>query len=403
MKIFKRGNFDKQIDLLPKEVKWCKKCTMSNQRPRIKFNNEGVCSACQNLDYKNKVVDWSQREIELVDLLNQHRKNDGSWDVIVPSSGGKDSGYVAHILKYKYNMNPLLITWSPLRYTNIGFENFVGLNDSGLVNIKFTQNGVLNKKLARLCFEEFGDAFHAFVLGQVYFPMHMALNFNIKLIFYGENGELEYAGDPEQVDKPFNDFVDNESWLNGYLKGTTLDELLDYASIHKDYIDQDIFNHPDIKYYKPPKIDDMKKSNISRHYYFSYFKKWVPQENYYYCAENTNFKPNPERTEGTYSKYASIDDKFDGMHYYMRYIKFGLGRCVEDASHEIRDGHITRDEAIGLIKQFEGEFPKKYYKEFLEYLDISEEHFWQVVDSWRSKHLWKNNDDQWVLKNPVFK
>ena len=97
-----------------------------------------------------------------------------------------------------------------------------------------------------------------------------------------------------------------------------------------------------------------------------------------------------------------MDDKFDGMHYYMRYIKFELGRCVEDASHEIRDGHITRDEAIGLIKQFEEEYLKKYYKEFLVYLDISEEHFWQVVDSWRSKHLWKINDDQWILNNPVY-
>ena len=87
------------------------------------------------------------------------------------------------------------------------------------------------------------------------------------------------------------------------------------------------------------------------------------------------------------------------MHYYMSYIKFGLGRCVEDASHEIRDCQITRDEVIGLIKQFEGEFPKKYFKE---YLDISEEQFSQVVDSWRSKHFWKTNDDQWILKNPVF-
>ena len=84
-------------------------------------------------------------------------------------------------------------------------------------------------------------------------------------------------------------------------------------------------------------------------YYYNYFYKWTPQENYYYCVDNTGFKPNPERTEGTYSKYASLDDKMDGFHYYLRYIKFGLGRCMEDAAHEIRDGHITRDEAISLV------------------------------------------------------
>ena len=125
---FKRGDFDKQIEKLPKEVIWCKKCTISNQRPRIVFDSNGVCSACNNRDYKNK-IDWKLREKELLDLLDQHRRNDGSWDVIVPSSGGKDSGYVAHVLKYKYNMNPLTITWSPLRYTNIGFENFTALNE----------------------------------------------------------------------------------------------------------------------------------------------------------------------------------------------------------------------------------------------------------------------------------
>jgi len=399
--MFKRGNFDKQIGKLPKKVEWCKICTMSNQRPRIKFD-KGICSACKNLNYKNKQVDWTLREKELIELLKSHRRNDGSWDVIVPSSGGKDSGYVAHTLKYKYNMNPLLITWSPLRYTNIGFENFTGLNDSGLVNLKCSQNGLINRKLARLCFEEFGDAFHAFVLGQVYFPMHMAIKFNIKLIFYGENGELEYAGDPGQVDKPYNDFLTNEAWLNGYLKGTSLNDLLNYAKKTKDYIKDMDINSPDLNFYNPPPVESMKELGISRHYYFSYYKKWIPQENFYYCADNTNFKPNPERTEGTYSKYASIDDKFDGMHYYMRYIKFGLGRCVEDAAHEIRDGHITREEAIGLIKQFEGEFPKKYFKEFLEYLQIKEDYFWEIVDSWRLKHLWKKKSGTWQLRKPVF-
>ena len=398
--MLKRGNLEKQIALLPKEVKWCKKCTMSNQRPRIIFDQNGICSACKNANYKNS-INWQQREKELNELLNAHRKNDGNWDVIVPSSGGKDSGYVAHVLKYKYNMNPLTITWSPLRYTNIGIENFTSLNDAGFVNLKCSQNGLIHRKIARLCLEEFGDAFHAFVLGQCYFPIHMAIKFNISLIFYGENGELEYAGDPKLVDKPDVDLSKSDNWIKGYLKGTTLNELIKYGHENKDYLSGVDASSPDLFFYSPPDIDIMLKKNIKRWHYFSYYKYWHPQSNYYYCSKNTGFKPNPERTEGTYSKYASIDDKFDGFHYFMRYIKFGLGRCSEDTAHEIRDGHLSRDEGIALMKQFEGEYPKKYEEEFINYLGINKEILTDIIDSWRLEHIWKKKNGKWALRTPI--
>jgi len=398
--VFARGNFEKQVSLAPTEVKWCKKCVISNQRPRISFDEAGVCSACANLAYKNS-IDWEKREQELRELLESARSRNGSWDVIVPSSGGKDSGYVAHKLKYEYGMNPLLVTWSPLSYTDIGRANFHALCDSGFVNITATPNGEVHRKLARLSFEEFGDAFHVFVLGQLYLPIQLALKFGIKLIFYGENGEVEYAGDPEVVDKPCLDFLENRDWLRGYLKGTTLEDLLGYAYANKSYLSAGAISNSDLQFYLPPPEKKLKETGISKIHYFNYFERWTPQENYYYCVENTGFKPNPERTEGTFSKYASLDDKFDGFHYYMRYIKFGLGRCVEDAAHEIRDGHITREEGVALMQRYEGEFPQKYFDEFLQYLDISEDLFWEVVDSWRPSHLWEKRGSEWKLKTPV--
>ena len=392
--------FEKQILQLPKEVKWCKRCTISNQRPRIEFDKNGICSACKVLDYKD-TINWKKREEELLHLLDFNRSKNGNWDVIVPSSGGKDSGYVAHILRYKYKMNPLLVTWSPLKYTDIGLENFNSLNNVGFQNIKYSHNGFLNRKLSRLCLEEFGDAFHTFILGQVYFPIHIALKFNIKLIFYGENGELEYAGDPKSKDKPYKDFLEDKAWINGYLKGTPIEELIQYGVKNKEYMKDFEYTESDLKFYKPPNSDEMKKKGISKSYFMNYFLRWDPQENYYYCAKNTGYKPNLERSEGTYSKYASLDDKFDGFHFYMRYIKLGLGRCIEDSAHEIRDGLITREEGVALVKKYDGEFPKKYFNEFLEYLEISEKEFWKIVDSWRLEHLWKKVNGKWILKNPI--
>lgn len=395
---FKRGTLEKQILELPKEVKFCTKCVMSNQRPRISFDGEGICSACRNTaNYKNK-INWRDRERQLIELLEKHRSRDGSWDVIVPSSGGKDSAFVAHQLKYKYGMNPLTVTWTPLRYTDIGFKNYQAMCDAGFVNLMCTPNGSIHRKLARLCLEELGDAFHVFVLGQVSYAFHIAVKFGISLVMFGENGEAEYAGNPEVVDTPF---IPSDKWTKIYFKGNTLEELIEYGVQNKGYMSREDFREADLKFYTPPSVEEMESAGILGKHFFGYYKKWSPQESYYYAAENTGFSANKERTEGTYTKYASLDDKMDGMHYFMKYIKFGFGRTTDDTSHEIRDGHISREEAVALVNRYDGEFPAKYFPEFLEYLGITEEHFWNIVDSYRLDHIWRKTDSGWELVNRV--
>ena len=86
----------------------------------------------------------------------------------------------------------------------------------------------------------------------------------------------------------------------------------------------------------------------------------------------------------------------------MKYIKFGFGRATDDASHEVRDGHISREEAIALVKRYDGEFPEKYFQDFLDYLNISQSYFWQIVDSWRAPHIWEKNGNNWNLKKTVY-
>ena len=392
-------NLEKQIGKLPKKVIWCKKCLISNQRPRVTFDKNGICSGCKNAEEK-KIIDFKLREKELIDLLKQHKSKSGKFDVIVPSSGGKDSVYVAHMLKYKYGMKPLTVTWSPLQYTSIGKRNFYKKINNGFSNLLFTPNGKVHRLLARLSLEELGDAFHVFVLGQVSYAFHIAKIMNIKLVFFGENGELEYASDPNGLDRPYKPM---EEWKDQYFKGTSFTELLNQGLEVKKYLkkNKDEILNEDLSFYEPLKFDEMLSSGIKGKYFFSYFKKWNPQENYYYASKYFDFEPNNERSEGTYSRYASLDDRMDGFHYYMRYIKFGLGRCVEDASHEIRDRHITREEGLLLANKFEGEFPNKYFDDFLQYLDISYNEFVAIVDSWRLDHLWKKDGNQWKLKNPL--
>lgn len=375
---------------LPDEVVYCTKCTISNQRPRITFNEEGVCSACQFAEIKKTTIDWDAREEELKALCDKYRKDDGSYDVIVPSSGGKDSAFVAHQLKYKYGMNPLTVTWSPHLWTEDGFANFQShIHDGGLDNVLATPNGVIHRKLTKIFFEILGDPFQPFIYGQTNYPMKMALQHNVSLIMYGENGEVEYGGNMKNANKPNRDYKSDHK--DHYFSGISPEDLVEHGIEHKDILP-----------YLPPASEDLDRLGLQIHF-FGYYKKWVPQDLYYYAVKNTGFKPRTERNEGTYSKYASFDDKIDGFHYYLAYIKFGLGRCTSDTAHEIRDGHITREEGIRLIKRFDGEFPSLYFKTFLEYCDLEEEHFWEIIDSWRSPHLWEKQFGKWVLKQPIWK
>lgn len=376
---------------LPAEVKYCVKCTISNQRPRITFDEYGVCSACNFAEFKQKKIDWTQREIELMETLDRFRKNDGGYDVLVPCSGGKDAAYIAHELKHKYGMNPLTVTWAPHLYTDIGFQNLHNMIRTGdLANVLGTPPGKTHRMLTKLSFEKIGDPFQPFVYGQTNFPMQIALNFQIPLVMYGENGEVEYGGDMKNAFKATRDWKSDHK--KHYFSGINPEDFTQYG-----------INKNDLIPYMAPEAEKLEKLGMEIHFY-GYYKKWVPQENYYYCVQNTGFEANPVRSEGTYSKYASLDDQIDGFHYYLSFIKFGLGRATSDSAHEIRDGHLTREEGVQLVKKYDGEFPAKYFDVFLKYCDITEDFFYQVIDSWRSDHLWRMNEKgEWKLRHTIGK
>ena len=374
---------------LPTEVKFCKKCTVSNQRPRITFDKSGVCSACNYANYKRSKINWKERETELQELCNRFRSKNGNFDVLVPCSGGKDSSFVAHQLKHKYKMNPLCVTWAPLRYTEIGKKNIEDFVKSGFHHILGTPDPEVTRVLTERSLKEIGDPFQPFIYGQINFPLKIAVKYNISLIMYGENQEAEYGGDASKAEKPTRNIEDFERFYFSHRPA-------------KDWVSEKVSLN-DINYFLGPDFLEIKKNNTEIHF-FGYYKFWDPQENFYYALQNTGFSTNPERTEGTYSKYASLDDRFDGFHFYLGYIKFGIGRTTSDSAHEIRDNKITREEGISLVKKFDGEFPKKYYKEFLEYCSISSKDFEEIVDSWRSDHIWiKSSDDKFILKNPIWK
>lgn len=409
---------------LPRDVAFCKRCVISNQRPNsaveythtkaskkktIHFDEEGICDACRFAERKNNVIDWQERERALIEVCNKHRSKDGNYDCIVPGSGGKDSFYASHILRTKYGMHPLTVTWAPHIYTEWGWKNFQSWIHAGHDNLLMTPSGRVHRLLTRLAVDLLFHPFQAFMFGQKSLAPKMALLHDIPLIFYGEN-EAEYGNpiaDTETAKRDWSYFTAADQ-SKVHLGGVSIADLKGQFGVE----------HQDLLPYLPADPNKIEQQNIEVHY-LGYYLKWHPQSAYYYSVEHGGFIPSPERTPGTYSKYNSIDDRIDDFHYYTTGTKFGLGRASYDAAQEIRSGDIDRDEGVALVKRFDHEFPERFADEIFRYLSIPEaefpeaskmfeepimdrDYFRRLTDTFRSPHLWKWQGGKWQLRHAVW-
>lgn len=409
---------------LPRMVKFCTRCVISNQRPNsavefkhsrdskketIAFGEDGVCDACRTAERKRREVDWDLRERELIALCDKHRRNDGSYDCLVPGSGGKDSFFQAHVLKHKYGMHPLTVTWAPHAYTDWGWKNHHAWINAGFDNYLCTPNGRLHRLLTRLAVENLFHPFQPFMFGQKFLGPKMAALFSIPLVFYGEN-EAEYG----------NPVADNATAKRdyAYFSAANQEEILLGGTSVKDLKERYGVSPHDLQPYMPADPALLQAKGVEVHY-LGYYLKWHPQACYYYAVEHGGFQPSPHRTPGTYSKYNSIDDKIDDLHYWTTCIKFGIGRATYDAAQEIRSGDITRDEGVALVKRFDGEWPARFETELMEYLSINarefpaastqfkqpimtKESFLTLADQFRSPHLWRKTESGWELRHKIW-
>jgi N-acetyl sugar amidotransferase len=381
-----------------KEIVFCKNCTMSNQRPRIQFNEKGICSACVYNEYKNKIIDWDKREKELEILCDKHRKEDGTWDVIVPSSGGKGNGFILNILKEKFGMHPLTVTFSPAIPTEIGYQNLCNMSYFGFDNLRFTTNGHIHKKLSKISLKDLGHCFLPFAYGQMNIPLQVSVKFNIPFIMFGENGDLETGGNLAKLDIPTLEIspMTSDTKISGLPKPTATSEL-SYENWLPDGVKIE-----DLKLYLPPPTTKIKKVGVEEHY-FSYYYNWKPEEHYEIAKKYCGYQQNSVRIEGTHTNQSGLDDKFLGFHYYFMFIKQGMGRATLDTSRQIRQGIITRDEGVELVRKYDGEFPSKYLDLFLDYMEMDMDELNRIFDKFRKPIVWKKDNEKWELRQQISK
>lgn len=351
---------------------WCKNCLNVSTRPRITFDKRGWCNACQWVEEK-KTLDWEAREKELAELLDKYRGK--YFDCIVPVSGGKDGSYIAHQLRHKYKQNVLTVTVTPAMALELGNENLRRFIGAGYNHIQISPDVETMRLLNRRGFIEKGFPYYGWLTAIQTAVIRTALNMDIPLIFYGEDGEVEYGGTDETKNTAV---CDLEYMENIYLEGGHGDILRGLNDAQKYF-----YTFPDGK----------KRLAVT---HWSYFEAWDPYRNYRVAKENYGLQEADGPNSGTFTDYAQNDQALYALHTYIMYLKYGFGRATQDAGIEIRRGSMSRSEAVELVNKYDGQLPDP--EMYLEYYRMSRDEFDAVLDKWANKDLFEKIDGEWCPK-----
>ncbi len=373
-----------------KKIFWCKTCLNMSTRPRISFDENGSCNACNWKDEK-KNLDWDARQVELNELLDKYRSSNGKgFDCIVPVSGGKDGSYVAYTLKHKYGMNPLAVTIRPALSLELGDANLSNFIDSGYDHIHISPNAKMMQKLNKLGFIEKGFPYYGWLIAIKTAVIQTAMNFKIPLIFYGEDGEVEYGGSTESK---YNPLYDIEYMKRVYFEGG-------YDKVFEEILKQDDVEEGDLAFWNFPSDEQVAESQLA-FTHWSYFEAWDSYRNYVVAKEHCGLKEKEEGTAGTFTNFAQNDQALYSLHAYLMYLKFGFGRATQDAGIEIRRGAMTRDQALNLVMAYDNQYPHEFIELYLDYYQMTKDEFDAVLDKYANRDLFEKIDGIWEPKFTV--
>jgi N-acetyl sugar amidotransferase len=352
----------------------------------LEFNEDGICSACINYDRKSR-IDWSKKRQELQEILEKYKsKDNNNYDCIIPVSGGKDSTFQTHFIKNECGLNPLVVNFHPLDQTELGRKNLENLKKLGVDCIEFSPNPTVYQKLARFGLIELGDFQWPEHIGIFTIPMQIAVRYKIPLIIWGENPQFEY-GKPTDINK---EYVLDREW-NEKHGGYFLDKIKPHDMTKYG------FELKDLKPYLYPSDEEIRSVGVTGIFLGSYIKWDIFKQ--LELVKKLGFQEDSEIREGTYDSWENLDVKFTSFHDYFKFLKFGFGRATDHTSIEIRDGRMTREKGLELVKKHEGKIPTKYLDEFLRDAEISYEEFIQICEKFTNMDLFKKDKNGKLLRD----
>ncbi len=364
------------------DLKFCTVCVFPESKPDLFFNEEGVCTACQAAAEKKEVIDWDAKEKEFVEIISQYKKkdNEAGYDCLVPVSGGKDSTYQCYMAK-KYGLNPLAVCFETTDVTELGRRNIDAISKMGIDLIHFKKNYEVYKKMVIESFIRVGDEMWPNHIGIFTIPVMVAVNFNIPLILWGENSQREYGGPLEAGRSP----ILNRRWLEefGGLLGNRIQDMIGVRGI----------TTKELTPYFYPNDEDIERVGVRGLFLGQYFF-WDARKQLDLILEETEFRIKEDGPiEGTYTNYENLDEKLVGLHDYLKYVKYGFGRATDHACIDIRNGRLTRKDAIELVKQYDGKYPHYAVDCFVKYSGMTEQEIDKVIDSFTNPVLFEQDEE----------
>ncbi len=361
-----------------KKLFWCTSCLSMSTRPRISFDSEGKCNACQWKETK-KIIDWDKRKNELLIILESQKKQKKPFDCLIPVSGGKDGSYVSYMVKEKYGLNPLCITIKPPLSSDLGMRNLHQFVESGFQHITVVPSHTGMQKINKAGFEIMGFPYYGWLIAIQTAVLQIAEKFDIDLIIYGEDGEVEYGGSTETSSSPF---YSPKYQRRVYFEGG-YEKIMSNLSLTKS--EKYFFTYPLIT----------ERSDKIKLIHWSYFENWDPYRNYLIAKKYCGLTENDNSNSGTFTNFAQTDQYLYPLHSYLMFLKFGFGRANQDACIEIRRGAMDRDQAKNLVTLYDGQFPEELLDTYLYYYDMKNSDFFNILDKWANKEILKKDGQFW--------
>lgn len=364
-------------------MKYCTKCVMPDTKPDLHFDEEGVCDACHSQNSKNSHINWEKRESQFLELVKSYKKHP-HYDCIIGVSGGKDSTYqVVKILEL--GLNPLCVCFEPTIPTEIGRKNLDNLNHLGVDLIHIKRNPKVYRSMIKEATKRVGDCEWPNHLGIFTTPAHIATNFNIPLMIWGESPQIEYGGPAASKTNP----TLNRNWLEefGGLLGNRASDMLGVEGI----------TEKDLSLYTYPDDEDINRVGVTG-IFLGYYFKWDLRKVLEKSKEN-GFCVSDYRVETTYENFENLDCFSNHVHDYFKYLKYGFGRATDNACLDIRLGYISREEGVRLVNKYDGTPPYKAINEFLKYTGFSKGEFQNILDSFTNKKIFQRDENRNFIRD----
>lgn len=368
-------------------MNYCKRCIMPDTRPDQYLNNKGVCNACLSFDFQKK-IDWNQRKSDLLNIIKGKNLDQNKWNCVVPGSGGKDSTY--QIIRAKeLGLNPVFVTASTCDLSKVGRRNLENIKKIGFDVIEISNNSNVRGKINKIGLELLGDISWPEHVSIFTAPVKFALAYNIPLILWGENPQLEYGGPEDSL----NNSILDQKWMEefGGLIGFRVSDLVENHGFKKHELE--IYNYPS---------KEILKQNSILGIFLGYYERWDSLRNYEISKKN-GFIDYEHDLEGCYFNFEKIDNYQHGIHDYFKYLKFGFARATDQLSYMIRRGKIDRKEGLKLALKLEGKYPESYMgkslDKILSKIGVTENNFIKICDNFTNKKIFKTDQSGKLIKN----